>query len=184
MFFCGLYPKLLDRCALYTILLQVCHTSYITQFTPKQEEQCLQQYRKQCHIIIGGSYNNCYISLQWVSSLWQMWSRVTALQKFVWDRCRGFAGEVWNNFLFQRTFHNEVQPGREKYNHSFPGKKGMRWWAGWKGEHLKTSENIDEIWWTFEEKMLENYGFLQICSTSTTWQLACSRGRGGHHSSY
>ena len=128
--FCGLYRKLLDRCALYTILLQVCHTSYITQFTPKQEEQCLQQYRKQCHIIIGGSYNNCYISLQWVSSLWQMWSRVRALQKFVWDRCRGFAGEVWNNFLFQRTFHNEVQPGREKYNHSFPGKKGMRWWAG------------------------------------------------------
>ena len=62
--FCGLYPKLLDRCALYTILLQVCHTSYITQFTPKQDEQCLQQYRKQCHIIIGGSYNNCYISLQ------------------------------------------------------------------------------------------------------------------------
>ena len=33
--------------------LQVCHTSYITQFTSRQEEQCLQQYRKQCNIIIG-----------------------------------------------------------------------------------------------------------------------------------
>ena len=35
---------------------QVCHTSFITQFMPRQEEQCLQQYRKQCDIIIG---NDC-----------------------------------------------------------------------------------------------------------------------------
>ena len=31
----------------------MCHTSYITQFASRQEEQCLQQYRKQCNIIIG-----------------------------------------------------------------------------------------------------------------------------------
>ena len=36
---------------------QVCHTSFITQFMPRQEEQCLQQYRKQCDIIIG---NDCH----------------------------------------------------------------------------------------------------------------------------
>ena len=56
----------------------MCHTSYITQFTPKQEEQCLQQYRKQCHIIIGGSYNN--ICLTYVFLIMNIFSATDVVQ--------------------------------------------------------------------------------------------------------
>ena len=37
-------------------VVQVCHTSYITQFKSRQEEQCLQRYKKQCNIIIGDAH--------------------------------------------------------------------------------------------------------------------------------
>ena len=70
---------------------QVCHTSFITQFMPRQEEQCLQQYRKQCDIIIGNDCDEEHEQYHHDKTMVTL-TLITLLN--LWTRC----GWVWEHF--------------------------------------------------------------------------------------